>query len=165
MECKEAKELIVALSAGDLENPEAATLLEHTQTCGDCAEFIQRSDSLWAVLDHAPEVVPSEDYINAFWLKVEEAEQSESKGWFGIFEDFKQSWAIPAALTAMLFLTIITFSVLRTDSPNLQISELDREDELLMSEVDESLARDTASLLAIYGPWESYNGSNGGTAN
>lgn len=153
MDCRDIKELIVQYSSEDLPASDREFVEGHVGECEECRAYLSRSYKLWDLLDEWQGMDPGTEYVSDFWNRVS-SEEDGRKGFLGRLKEFRLNWALAGALASVLIVGIFTFAVFGPESGYLGFSDRDEQDELILLELESATSRDTAEVLAIYGPWE-----------
>lgn len=167
MDCSDFKELIVSYSSDDLSGDDKALVEAHLKECGECSLYLSQSNELWNLLDDWKGIETGGDYVTDFWQRVS-SEEAGSGGFLAIFKKLRFNWALAGAFASILIVGIFTFAIFAPDAGKSIFTAADERDELILLELDRATSRETADVLAIYGPWDSgidtvnING-NGGT--
>lgn len=70
MECREVKKNLSAYLDREMDPSLINGIEAHLQSCPDCLLESQQISKAWALLDLAPKIEPSPDYMSRFWTKV-----------------------------------------------------------------------------------------------
>lgn len=153
MDCRNIKELIVRYSSGDLPGSDRELVEVHVEECEECRAYLSRSYKLWDLLGEWQAIETGTGYVSDFWDRVSR-EKDGRRGFFGRLREFRPNWTLAGALATVLIVGIFTFAVFGPESGYRGFSDRDEQDELILLELDRATSRDTAEVLAIYGPWE-----------
>ncbi len=153
MDCSDFKELIVSYSSDDLSGGDKALVETHLKECGECGLYLSQSNELWNLLDEWKKIEPGDEYVADFWQRVSK-EEADHRGFLGVFKKFRFNWAIAGAFASILIVGIFTFAIFGPGSGNGIFTASDERDELILLELDRATSRETADVLAIYGPWD-----------
>lgn len=152
MECKDLRELVVRHSSGDLSGDERGLVESHLSGCGECSELFSNSNAVWMLLDEWKEIEPRNDYVSEFWSRVER-EESRAGFWSSLWRPGTR-WKLAGAFASVLIVGVFSLFVFTGDPGGKVLADNDRQDDILLLELDSATSRDTAAALEIYGPWD-----------
>ncbi len=90
MKCEEARDLVEALHDEELEPPTRAAVLEHVQTCPDCARALKELEALRSAIAKVERFVPPPE-LRASVLRAVRDRSTSLTSW---------RWRTPGALAA-----------------------------------------------------------------
>ncbi|MEM7007608.1 MAG: hypothetical protein AAF462_00565 [Thermodesulfobacteriota bacterium] len=153
MDCNKIKEQLLEYSLNGLDISKS-DLNEHLECCPSCIEYASESKELWSLLDTLDEMEPESAYLSNFWSKVDEEKLKSSSGVVNWIKNLKPNWTLAGAMASIFLVSIITFGAFSPDTRNSLFMSTDERDELILIELDNALAKETADILSIYGPWD-----------
>jgi len=154
MDCKNIKELLIQYSLDDLESDEKASVESHLDTCSECKSYLSESKNLWSLLETWDELEPDAQFLSNFWDKAAVDEVKLKPGFLSWVRDIKPNWTLAGAMASIFLVSIITFGVFSPDMANNLFMSDERQDELILIELDNAISTETAGVLAIYGAWD-----------
>lgn len=162
MDCKNIKELLTQYSLSDLGDIEKASVESHLDGCIECKSYLSETNNLWNLLETRDEIEPDQEFLSNFWDKAAVDEVKLKPGFFKWFRDIKPNWTLAGAMASIFLVSIITFSAFSPDTRNSLFMSSDEQDQLILLELDNALATETADMLSIYGPWDGGTDVSGG---
>lgn len=162
MDCKNIKELLTQYSLGDLRDVEKASVEGHLGDCGECKSYLSETKNLWNLLEARDEIEPDKEFLSDFWDKADVDEVKLKPGFFKWFRNIKPNWTLAGAMASIFLVCIITFGAFSPDTTDNLFMSADEQDQLILLELDNALARETADILSIYGPWDGGTDVSGG---
>lgn len=162
MDCNNIKELLTQYSLENLEVSEKTSVEGHLNSCAECQDYLLETNNLWSLLEARDEVEPNSEYLNNFWDKASSEEMTHRPGFMKWIRDIKPNWTLAGAMASIFLVSIITFGAFSPDTRNSIFMSTDEQDELILKELDNAVARETADILSIYGPWDGGTDTNGG---
>lgn len=148
--------LIERYLAGDLSYEEEKTLFDLLEKNPELKKYLEFSEAVWRELDDLDKLEPSQDYVQRFWNRVsKEKEKSSIFSVFG-FGALKHRWAFATSFATVLITGLFLANVyLFNNSINdTQEFVFNKEDELLLRNLDRAISKQTAASLEVFGPWE-----------
>jgi anti-sigma factor RsiW len=157
MNCRQAREIIAAQTAGDLAPQRLREMQEHIRTCEACAELDEQFRQTWDALSCHPTLEPSADFMLRLRSRIQAEEARESKArHFGSL--LKWRWAALAvcALAAAVLLTrpgLFHPGAPVSQEPVPVAVGRDSGDEQLLRDLDKLLDYSAADALSAYDSW------------
>lgn len=154
MSCKIIKKLILDYTADRLDRIERLHVENHLKDCKDCNQFFIYAKNEWRLWEEWEDIEPSGDVVNRFWKRISEKELGKGEGIFSIVKSFIPNWSLIPSLSLVVAVGIASILYIHLSHQKVSYTEMDREDEELLFELDRTLSTNNTNLLEIYGPWD-----------
>lgn len=154
MDCKDIKETLVQYSLGDLTDVDKVIVDSHLESCEECKNYLDESQSLWNLLEVGADIEPDSEFIGKFWDKVNIEQPDLKPGFMHWIRGVKPNLTLAGAMASIFLVSIITFGVFNSDTRDGILMSKDERDERVLIELDNALAMETSDVLSIYGPWD-----------
>jgi len=136
MECREVKENLSAYLDHELDPQLSKAIQTHLGTCPGCFMENQQMSRAWQMLDLAPEIEPSPDYVSRFWTKASLQESRYER----LLGRWKNLWGerrlIPIVTVLSLMLIIGSTGIIQQINMQNKLSQIKPDDVEMLQNFD-----------------------------
>lgn len=146
------KELIQKYISGDISDKEKSILNSLLQEDPELDSYIKRSEQVWKLLSETDDIEPNPNYISNFWTKVREEKDNRSR--LAKLLDLNIRWIFISSFVTVLLASAIILNIFVMEETVETSLVFDKQDEVLLKNLDKSITKKTAASLEVFGPWE-----------
>ena len=136
MKCQDVKNNLAAFLDHELASQLTQEIEGHLRSCPGCQQERQEMAQAWALLDSAPLIEPSPDYISRFWTTVSTQETAYQR----FIRDFKAfvggRHLIPVTTVLSLMLIIGSTGIIGQINMQYQFSQIKPDDMEMLQHLD-----------------------------
>jgi predicted anti-sigma-YlaC factor YlaD len=136
MECREVKNNLSAYLDRELDIRLTQEMENHLKSCPGCLQESQQMSRAWEMLDLAPQLEPSPDYMSRFWTKAAAQESAHERFLKGIKALLGNGRLIPVATTLSLMLIIGSTVLVHQISLQNDLNQLKPDDIEMLQHID-----------------------------
>ncbi|MEE9213823.1 MAG: hypothetical protein V3U54_03380 [Thermodesulfobacteriota bacterium] len=147
------KDRIIRYLSGDLVGEELISVEKLISEKLEYKEYYENLKRSWEALEHIEDIEPKGNYVSDFWNKVEMSESKTNTGYLNFFRSRRTGWTLVGSFVSILIIGVFIFSLFSSRNTNVSFTDLDKRDEMLLIDVDNSISRNVTEILEVYGPW------------
>lgn len=146
------KELIQEYISGDISENGKETVRTLLEKHPEFNSYMRKSERIWDLLDCVDTVEPNPNYISNFWTRLREEQNSTS-----LLEKIiglNVRWLFAGSFATLLLISAISVNMFILDTGTDSNIVFNKQDELLLKNLDKAITKKTAASLEVFGPWE-----------
>ncbi|MBF0504150.1 MAG: zf-HC2 domain-containing protein [Candidatus Omnitrophica bacterium] len=136
MECREVKNNLSAFLDRELDPQFFKEIEAHLASCPGCLQESQQMARAWGLLDLAPTIEPSADFVSRFWTKVATQESAYER----FLRGFKALWGnrrlVPVVTALSLMIIIGSTGVVEQINMQNKLSQMKTDDIEMLKNID-----------------------------
>lgn len=153
-ETEKNKELIQRYLADDSPDKQNSSISELLEKNPELDKYLRRSEKVWELLGQAEMVEPNPNYISNFWSRLREEEQIQQQGFLDKIAALNIRWVFVSSFVTVLFVSALIVNVFILNSDKETQFTFNKQDEMLINNLDKAITKKTAASLDVFGPWE-----------
>lgn len=149
---KSEKELIQEYISGDVSENGKETVKTLLENHPELNSYMRKSERIWDLLDSVDTVEPNPNYISNFWTRLREEQNSAS-----LLEKIGRlsvRWLFAGSFATLLIITAISVNMFILNTGTDSNIAFNKQDEILLRNLDKAITKKTAASLEVFGPWE-----------
>lgn len=146
------KELILEYISGDISENGEEMVRRLLEKHPEYKSYMRKSQKIWDLLDSVDTIEPNPNYISNFWTRLHEEQNSTSL--LEKIRDLNVRWLFAGSFATLLLIVAISVNMFILETGTDSNIVFNKQDEILLKNLDKAITKKTAASLEVFGPWE-----------